>query len=107
MKTSTFMLNRKSSSWFYPKPTGDPGRDRNTRTVQLACLLLASAVGLVASLNIIAREPGPNPLLAFAVAGLVAGMVMSRAGKWEWGARIAFVALLSTAILLVVEASDG
>ena len=38
------MLGWKSRSWFYPKPSGDPGRDRNARTVQIACFLLAFAV---------------------------------------------------------------
>jgi hypothetical protein len=41
------MSNRKSSSWFYPNSTGDPGRDRNAQTLQLSCWLLAVAVGAV------------------------------------------------------------
>jgi len=65
------MFDRTSSSWFYPRPTGDPGRDRNARTVQFACFLLASAVSTVAILNVIYREPEEMPLL-FAVAGLFA-----------------------------------
>src|SRR6516164_5754741 len=101
------MLGWNSASYFYPKPTGDPGRDRNARTVQIACFLLASAVSIIAILNIIAREPEVMPLLTFAVTGLVAGMVMNRAGKWEWGARTAFLALLFAAILLVFQARDG
>jgi PAS domain S-box-containing protein len=100
------MFDRTSSSWFYPKPTGDPGRDRNARTVQFACLLLASAVSTVAILNVIYREPEETPLL-FAVAGLLAAMIMNRAGLWKWAARIAFMALLLTAMLLVLNARDG
>jgi PAS domain S-box-containing protein len=103
----TSMLGWKSSSWFYPKPTGDPGRDRNARTVQFACLLLASAVSTVTILNVIARELGETPLLVFAVAGLVAAMIMNRVGRWEWAARTAFLAVLLTAMLMVFEARDG
>jgi PAS domain S-box-containing protein len=100
------LFNRTSLSWFYPKPTGDPGRDRNARTVQFACFLLASAVSTVAILNVTSREPEEMPLL-FAVAGLLAAMVMNRAGRWKWAARIAFLALLLTALLLVLNARDG
>ena len=73
------MLGYKSNSRFYPEPTGDPGRDRNARTVQFASLLLAAAVSLIATLNVIAHEPKEMPFLAFAVAGLVAAMVINRA----------------------------
>ena len=98
------MSDRKSSSWFYPKPTGDPGRDRNARTLQFACFLLAFAISLVAVLNTDMRE---GPLLVFAVAGLVAAAVINRAGMPAFAARIAFLAVLLTAVLLVVEARDG
>ena len=101
------MLDRKSSSWFYPKSTGDPGRDRNARTLQFSCFLLAFAVGAVAILNVIGREWQETPLLVFAVAGLVAAAVMNRAGRSDWAARTAFLAVLLTAILLVFEARDG
>jgi PAS domain S-box-containing protein len=103
----TFMSDRKSSSWFYPKPTGDPGRDRNARTLQFACLLLACAVGTVAVLNTIERETQETPLLIFAMAGLVAAGVLNRTGRSDWAARIAFSAVLFTASLLVFEARDG
>jgi hypothetical protein len=96
------------SSWFYPKRTADLGRDRNARTVQFSCFLLVFAVGAVAVLNVIAREPlRQTPLLLVAVVGLVAATVINRAGKWEWAARIAILAVLFTAILLVFEARDG
>jgi hypothetical protein len=68
------------SIWFYPKPTGDPGHDRNARTVQFACFLLAFAVSTVVILNLIARELAETPLLVFAAAGLVAAMIMNRRG---------------------------
>jgi predicted TIM-barrel fold metal-dependent hydrolase len=91
------MLGWKSRSWFYPKPTGDPGRDRNARTVQFACFLLAFAVSAVAILNVISGKPSAEtPILVFAVAGLVAAMVTNRAGSREWAARTAFLAVLLT-----------
>jgi hypothetical protein len=69
MKTSNFMLNRKSSSWFYPKPTGDPGRDRNARTLQITCLLFAFTIGIVAALDTIPGDWEPLPILDLAVVG--------------------------------------
>ncbi|HEV3118217.1 MAG TPA: PAS domain S-box protein, partial [Gemmataceae bacterium] len=93
--------------WFYPKQTGDPGRDRNARTVQFACFLLASAVSAVAILNVMDSKPGETPLLVFGVAGLAAAMIVNRAGRWQWAARTAFSAVLLTAMLLVFEARDG
>jgi PAS domain S-box-containing protein len=101
------MSDRKRPSRFYPKPTGDKGFDRNARTLQFACCLLAFAVGTVAVLNTIEREPRETPLLIFAVVGLLAGAVMTRAGWSAWAARTAFLALLMTATLLVFEARDG
>jgi PAS domain S-box-containing protein len=107
-EVTSIMSDRKRSSWFYPKPTGDPGRDRNAGTVQFACFLLASAVSAVAVLNSFDRGPSrQSPLLLFAVAGLVAATVINRAGRWEWAARIAILAILFTAILLVFAAHDG
>ena len=102
------MLDWKSRSWFYPKPTGNLGRDRNARTVQFACFLLAFAVSTLAILNVVNREPSAEtPILVFAAAGLVAAMVTNRAGNWEWAARTALSAVLLTAMLLVFEARDG
>jgi two-component system, cell cycle sensor histidine kinase and response regulator CckA len=98
------MSDRKSSSWFSPKPTGDPGRDRNARTLQFACYLLTFAISVVAVLNTDMRE---GPLLVFAVAGLVAAAVMNRAGMPAWAVRTAFLALLLTAVLLGLNARDG
>jgi two-component system, cell cycle sensor histidine kinase and response regulator CckA len=101
------MLGRKLSSCFYPKSTGDPGRDRNARTVQFSCFLLAVAVSALAMLNIIEHSAYETPLLGFAIAGLVAATAMNRAGRSEWAARTAFLAVLLTAILLVFTAHDG
>jgi PAS domain S-box-containing protein len=59
-------------------------------------------------LNGIAREASrETSLLLFAVAGLVAATLINRAGRWEWAARIAILAILFTAILLVFQARDG
>ena len=98
------MSGHKSSSWFYPKATGDPGRDRNAQTLQFACVLLASAIGLLAALNPQTRS---TPQFLFAAAGLVAAAAVNRAGRPEWAARTAFLAVLSAAVLLVFEARDG
>ena len=91
----------------YPKPTGDPGRDRNARTLQFACLLLAFALGLIAALDLIDQELEAVPILALAVAGLVAAAVMNRAGRSEWAARTVLIAFLLATIVLVFEAHDG
>ncbi len=101
------MLDRKSSSWFYPESTGDPGRDRNARTLQFSCFLLAFAIGVVAMLDAIGNGPQETPRLFFAAAVLVAASVMNRVGWSDWAARTAFLAVLSTAILLVFDARDG
>jgi PAS domain S-box-containing protein len=106
-EVTTFMSDRTPSSWFYPKTTGDPGRDRNARTLQVACFLLTFAVSLIAVLNTIAHEPQETPLLVFAAAGLAAAAVINRAGMPAWAARTVFLALLLAAILLVFEARDG
>ena len=98
------MSEYKSSSRFYPKPTGDPGGDRNARTLQFACFLLASAISLVWVLNLKEREA---PLLIFAAAGMLAAAVMNRAGRTAWAGRIAFLSVLSTAVLMVFESRDG
>jgi PAS domain S-box-containing protein len=58
-------------------------------------------------LNVIAHEPSETPVLVFAVAGLVFAGVMNRSGRWVGAALTAFLAVLSTAILLVLEARDG
>jgi PAS domain S-box-containing protein len=101
------MVAWKLASRFYPKTTGDPGHDRNARTVQFACFLLAATVSAIALLNVITREPGATRVLAFAVAGLFAAIIMNRAGRWQWAARTAILALLLTATLLVLDAHDG
>jgi PAS domain S-box-containing protein len=101
------MSGWKSAVWFYPRRTGDPGRDRHARTVQFACLVLAAAVCALGIFNVIAGEYRETSLLVFAVAGLVAAMVMNRAGRWEWAARIAFTVMLMIAMLMVYEARDG
>jgi PAS domain S-box-containing protein len=101
------MSDRKSSSWFYPAPIGDPGRDRNARTLQFTCLLFAFAVALVAILNSIFREWVELPIFGVSLAGLGAAMAMNRAGMWKGAARIAILVILSTAILLILHARDG
>jgi two-component system, cell cycle sensor histidine kinase and response regulator CckA len=98
------MSDQKSPSWFYPSPTGDRGRDRNARTLQFACFLLALAIGLVAVLN---TETQQTPLLIFAAAGMVVAAGVNRAGRTSWAARTAFLCALLIAVLQVFEARDG
>jgi two-component system cell cycle sensor histidine kinase/response regulator CckA len=101
------MSNRKSSSWFYPNSTANPGRDRNARTLQFSCFLLALAVGAVLLVSAIGREWQETPLLVFAIAGFVSAAVMNRAGRSDWAGRTAFLVVLLSAILLVFQAHDG
>jgi PAS domain S-box-containing protein len=100
------LMSDRIFSWFYPKPTGDPGRDRNARTLQFACFLLAITTGLLALLNTIEREPQEMPLL-FAMAGLLSAAAMNRAGRPVWATRIAFLSSLLLPTLLVFQAHDG
>jgi PAS domain S-box-containing protein len=94
------------SSWFYPKPTGDVGRDRNARTLQFSCLLFASALGIIAVLDMISRQQVPSPIVLAAV-GLFGASAMNRAGRSVWAGRTAVLVLMLGAILLVFEAHDG
>lgn len=96
-----------TSSWSYPKPTGDPGRDRNAQTLQFTSLLFAVAFGIIAALDLIDQEWELLPILGLAMAGFVAAAVLNGAGRSEWAARTVLVAFLLTAISLVFEASDG
>jgi len=100
------MLNRQPSSLFHIESTGDPGRDRNARTLQFSCYLLAFAIGLVAILNLIATGPPHETLLLLFPAGsLVAGR-QSR-GKVGLGGADGLLSVLLTAVLLVFQARDG
>ena len=94
------------SSWFYPKPTGDLGSDRNARTLQFSCLLFASALGVIAVLDMIGEQHVPLPIVLAAV-GLFAAAAINRAGTPVWAGRTAVLVLMLGAILLVFEAHDG
>ncbi len=106
-EVTSLMPDPKSPSWFYPKSTGDPGRDRNARTLQFSCFLLICAVSVLVILNTIDKDWQEARLLVFAVAGLTAAAVMNRAGRSDWAGRALFLASLLTPILLVFEAHDG
>jgi hypothetical protein len=101
------MSDGKSPSWFYPKRSGDPGRDRNARTIQFACLLFAIAIGTAVALDVISREPIPIPIVSTALGGLCAAAVLNHAGRPTSGGRIVIQALLLFAALRVIHASDG
>ena len=101
------MPERTAPSWFYPKLTGDVGKDRNARTLQTGCLLGAFALSVVAVLNLIAGVSGETPRLAITAAGLGASAVVNRAGFWRAASRVAMFSVLFATILLVVEARDG
>jgi PAS domain S-box-containing protein len=100
------LLGEKWST-LYPAQTGDPGRDRDARTLQFTCFVLASAVGTVAVLNTFQSESGETPIQVFAVVGLLAAVAMNRAGRLAWAGRTAFLAMLLTTTLLVFDARDG
>ena len=95
------------SSWFYPKPTGDLGRDRNARTLQFTCLLFGFVIALIAVLNTISREAVDLSVLSMSLLGLIAAMVMNHSGRWEGAARLAILAILLAAVMLIVNARDG
>ena len=101
------MLGWKSRSWFYPKPTGDPGRDRNARTLQFSCFLLAFAVGVILLVSAVGHEWQEAPLLVLAITGFVAAAIMNRAGRSDWAGPTTFLIVLLSAILLVFQAHDG
>jgi hypothetical protein len=101
------MLNRKLSSLFYPNPTGDLGRDRNAKTVQITCFLFALTIGIMAAVDTLLREWELLPILDTAVVSLVVATVMNRAGTSTWAARIAILTILITAVVLVFDARDG
>jgi len=101
------MSDRKSSSWLYPAPTGDPGRDRNARTLQFTCVLFAFASAMLSVLNAIGQDWTEWPILGMSGAGLVAATAMNRAGMWRGAARAAILTILLTAVLLIFQARDG
>jgi PAS domain S-box-containing protein len=101
------MSDRKSSSWLYPASTGDPGRDRNARTLQFTCVLFAFASVMLSVFNAIGQDWTEFPILGMSGAGLVAASIMNRAGMWKGAARAAILTILLTAVLLVFLARDG
>jgi two-component system, cell cycle sensor histidine kinase and response regulator CckA len=98
----------ETSSWLYPTPTGDLGRDRNARTLHFACLLLSATFGTLAISNLISHE-APDETIVFlgAASALLLTAALNRLGKERWATRVAFVVVLLTATLLVFEARDG
>jgi len=62
----------------YPKPrhSATRGRDRNARSLQFSCFLLASAVGAILIVSAIGREWEETPILLFAITGSVAAAVI-------------------------------
>ena len=101
------MAGRTLSLWFYPEATGDPGRDRNARTLQFACFLFAVAIGIAVALDILSRQPVPTQLVCVVLGALCAASVLNRARQPTWAGRIVILALLLCAILRVVHAKDG
>src|SRR5215475_13430100 len=100
------MPYRETSSWLYPTPTGDLGRDRIARTIQFACLLLSVVIGTLTISNLISH-PDTNVVFLGAAGALLLTAVMNRLGHGKWAAHIAFLVMLLTATLLVFEARDG
>jgi PAS domain S-box-containing protein len=92
---------------FYPEPTGDPGRDRNARTLQFACLLLSIAIGIGVVWHVISQEPISISIVGPALGALCAAAVLNRAGMPTWAGRIVILALLLCAVLRVVHANNG
>lgn len=64
-------------------------------------------VGTAVALDISDWELAEVPILGMAMAGLIAAMVMNHRGRWKWGGWTAFLSVLLTAALLVVDARDG
>ena len=101
------MSGQTLSFWFYPKSTGDPGRDRNARTLQFNCLLFAVAIGIAVALDVISREPVPTQMASAVLGALCVAAVLNRAGQAMWAGRIVTLALLLCAVLRVLQARDG
>ena len=100
-------MNRLSFPWLYPTPTGDVGRDRNALTLQFAILILGSSVLLTLILNLLTGDHREAYMLGVPVAGLIAAAVVNRSGDSRWAARIAFLSVILSAVLLVADARDG
>src|ERR1039457_3029720 len=41
--------HRTSAVWWYPRPTGDPGRDRHARSIHIGCIALTVAFAVAAA----------------------------------------------------------
>ena len=101
------MSGRALFLWFYPRATGDPGGDRNARTLQFTCLLLAIVIGMAVTLDLVSREPISALTVSPALIALFVAAVLNRTAQRAWAGRIVILALLLCAILRVVDASDG
>lgn len=101
------MFRWKSASWSYPFATGDAGRDRNARTLQFACFLLAFTAGVLALLNVLQHQPGETPVLVYALLGFVFAALVNRTGRWAVAGWTGFAAAVLTAVVLVFQARDG
>ena len=101
------MKDRPSSSWIYPAATGDPGRDRNARSLQFAFLLAVVGIASLMVIDGIRGYRGDLPVMASAAVGLLAAAAINRLGKWEWAARTAALLMLAMIVALIHQARDG
>jgi two-component system cell cycle sensor histidine kinase/response regulator CckA len=95
-----------SAAWWYPKPTGDPGRDRHAVSIHIGCIVLSIAFALL-----IARAVWRNGQLLlpdiFAELAVLGALVLNYVGKWRWATWLGTYGVMFAVALIVTEARDG
>ena len=95
-----------SAAWWYPRPTGDPGRDRHARSIHFGCMVLSIAFALVLVQS--ALRHGELLLPEISAELMVLGaLVLNHLGKWVWAARLGTYGVLVATAFMVMGAHDG
>src|ERR1017187_523728 len=95
-----------SAAWWYPRPTGDPGRDRHARSIHFGCMGLSIAFALVLVQS--ALRHGELLLPEISAELMVLGaLVLNHLGKWVWAARLGTYGVLVDTAFMVMGAHDG
>lgn len=89
----------------YPTLTGDRAADRSARTIQNVCLM--AIVVLALSTLPVFSSAWQRLESFFFLALLLCAMVLNRAGRWVWAARVSVSSLLLTAVVAMIQAQDG